>query len=102
MRPTEFAKNPESNRYTGLVTNPCKERNILARTLYVGGGAMDDGCIWLQIGSNDEDIGLEDPNPCGGEDRPIVYMSIEDAQGLVIELLDHIRRTREEMEGADV
>lgn len=97
MTATPFIQGGDGGRYSGIVTNPGDARQSQSRTLYVGGNNDgDNGCVWLQIGTDCVDLGLVDPNPNEDDDISCVYMSLDDAQGLVIELLSRIRKIREE------
>jgi hypothetical protein len=95
MTPTPFKQGGDGGRYSGIVTVAADHRSTECRSLYVGGGSViDNECIWIQIGSNCDDLGIVDPSP--GKPGGVVYMSLEDAQGLALELLSRIRKVREE------
>lgn len=98
MRPTPFKQGGDGGRYSGIKTTTDEARISEARAIYVGGdNCGDNGCVWVQIGTSCEDLGIEDR----GDESAVVYMSLDDAAGLALELLSRVRKIKAERDGEE-
>jgi hypothetical protein len=98
VSPTPFKQGGDGGRFSGIKTTTDKARATNARAIYVGGDNYDDnGCVWVQIGTSDEDLGIEDSE----DGVAVVYMSLDDAAGLALELLSRVRKVKAQKDGKE-